>query len=422
MAGKRIIWVVSVCAIVIIAVGCSIFLPNCQYKSAQNALNGLVPQRNIGAFVKESIISHDVERDAANTLLHIGQQITGTSDDPNYFLPVSGTVSDFTSNPEIQAKTRKTVEKNQQYINKLKKIYEERIGIQNILTHDDIENFNLSIGKIMNLYCDRMALAILAHDKENASNILNESYYFLKITSFPVYFTQLSKFNTALTVWLVNIYGSYINHYELTEQEINAFAGILQNLKVIVNDSFQFALIGECLFLDEQLSAGSSRIYWRIDRYDDYFHTLKELPQNYWELAEQIFNLATTISKQYSNFNNYYSFKDSVQTTERELSDSAPFVQKYCQLFWVHYKSELSIYTQLKCSIVELYILKYWKAQKYLPQTLTELSEVGLEKEALIDPLTGRYFSLKIDERKDSFQVLHNGRNWGKAIHLPKGR
>ena len=126
---------------------------------------------------------------------------------------------------------------------------------------------------------------------------------------FPVYFTQLSKFNTALTVWLVNIYGSYINHYELTEQEINAFAGILQNLKVIVNDSFQFALIGECLFLDEQLSTGSSRIYWRIDRYDDYFHTLKELPQNYWELAEQIFNIATTISKQYSNFNNYYSPK-----------------------------------------------------------------------------------------------------------------
>ena len=88
----------------------------------------------------------------------------------------------------------------------------------------------------------------------------------------------------------------------------------------------------------------------------------------------------------------------------------------------MHYKSELSIYTQLKCSIVELYILKYWKARKYLPQTLTELSEVGLEKEALIDPLTGQYFSLKIDERKDSFQVLHNGRNWGKAIHLPKGR
>lgn len=419
MTGKRIIGVVVICAIVMIVTG-YIFLPNCQYANAQNSLANLTGQKNVEAFVEKEIISHALKRDTANTVLHIGQQITGTSDDPNYLFPVCGPISDFVSNLEIQKKTRRTVEKNQKYIAELKKLHEERVGVQHILTREDIQNFNSSIGKIMNLYCDRMALAILDHDRGNASDILNESYYLLKITSFPLYLTQLSKFNIALTVWLVNIYGNYVNSCELTEQEKDAFADMLQNLKVIVNDSFQFALRGECLLLNERLFHDSPYIYWRIGRYDDYFHTLNKLPKNYWKLAEQIFNTATEISKKYSNFNDYYSFKNSVKATEMELNDAVPFVQKYCQLFWVIYKGELGIYTQLKCCIVELHILKYFGAKKHLPQELAELSEVGLEKESLIDPFTGQCFSLKINEQENCFQVLHSGRNWGKAVLAQK--
>ncbi len=54
-----------------------------------------------------------------------------------------------------------------------------------------------------------------------------------------------------------------------------------------------------------------------------------------------------------------------------------------------------------------------------LPQTLAELSAVNLEKEAWIDPLTGRPFSYEVSPDETWFQVLHGGRNWGRAVFLP---
>lgn len=417
---KKNIAIVLVGIVTIAVAGYWVFQSNSNHTRAWNSLKQLTAADNLDTYVERNITTHKMKRDKSNALLNIGRKIVGAAEDPDYLFPFSGPIQNFVLTPATQKKTRDIITRNQRHIQDLQNFYVRGSGVQYILTFEDMQILHQSIRKIMNLYCDRMSLAILDHNKTQADHILNESYYFLKVTSLPVYLKELSNYNTALTVWLINIYGNYINYFELTDPEISELTTKLQFLKEQMSDSYRNAVTGECLLLYHQLSSGKSNIYWRIDRYDDYFHQLKTLPHDYWSQAAQIFQIATLISKQYCNFNDYYTFSSSIRLQETQLDDAAPLVQNYCRDFWLLYKNEVNIYTQLKCDIVKLSILKFWKMKTCLPQNLLELSEVDLEEQALIDPLTGKLFSYKTSKGENRIRVFHGGQNWGKAIQLSK--
>lgn len=420
---KKYVWItfiviVTVAIVIAIVVGDGYLSVSSEYELARNSLNRLVASEEAAAFVEQKIAALKMPYDRSNVLFHSGQRIVGPVEDPDYYMPSSGLFPEFLNNPRMQKKTRDLLATNSDVIRDLQKFFEQKSGVQTILAPEELRKFNRSIGKIINLCCDRMAQAVLERNQLQARRILEESCYFLTVASLPLYLRELSDFNIALTVWQVHIFGNYVNYFKPASREIDELTTMLQALQDRLSDAFRSALAGECLALYRQFSTGNPRISWRIDRYDDYFHRLNHLPRDCWIQADRIFQLAETISSHYSDFRNYYLFADSLQRMEQETDDAAPLVKNYCRLFWTLCRSEAVIYAQLQCDLVKLAVLKFWNSKKHFPKNLGELTALNQEKELWIDPLTGRSFFLEIKPGEKSVQVLHGGKNWGQAIQL----
>lgn len=389
-------------------------------EAARSSLNRLAGGEDPAAFAERNSAALPMPRDNANALLHIGQRIVGPAGDPEYYMPVSGPLPEFLTNPEAQEKTRDLLAENREAIRDLQTFYERKGGAQTILAPEELRKFRRSIGKIINLCCDRMAPAILTRNRAQAERILEESCHFLTVASLPSSLRELSDFNIALTVWQVHIFGNYVNSFPPTEREIEALTAQLQTLQGRLRDSFRSTLAGECLALYRQISTGDPRIFWRIDRYDDYFRQLKQLPRDRWIQADRIFQIAEKISCRYSDFREYHAFADSLRALEKETAEAPPLTRNFCRLFWPLCRSEAVIYAQFQCDLVKLAALKFWNREKHLPRNPAELAAVNLPEQALIDPLTGRPFSFEIGPGESRIQVLHGGKNWGSPIRLSR--
>ncbi|WP_294504955.1 hypothetical protein [uncultured Victivallis sp.] len=388
------------------------------FGSARSSLLRLTAVEDSAEFADRNIAALQMKRDTSNSLFRIGRRLVGPPEDPGYDMPSAGPLSGFLNNPEAQKNTRELLGKNADVIRELQTFYEQKGGVQAILSPEQSEQ-SRSIRKILSLYSDRMAVAVLERNRAQAWRILEESEYFLTVSSLPTSLQGVSDFNIALTIWQVEVFGCYINTFKLTAREVDQLTAQIQTLQTRLGDSFRCALGGECLALYRNFSAGDARISWRIDRYDDYFRQLERLPYNRWVQADRIFLIAEALSSRYCDFRNYSTFSDSLRKLRRETGDASPFVRNFCRPFWTLHRNGAGIYTQLQCELVKLAVLKYRNAEMRLPQTLAELSAVNLEKEAWIDPLTGRPFSYEVSPDETWFQVLHGGRNWGRAVFLP---
>lgn len=418
---KKSIGIVVGCvaAAVAIAAGYWLLSTDFGFESARRSLARLAASEDPAAFAERNIAALQMKRDVSNSLFRIGQRLAGSAEDPGYYMPTSGPLSDFLTDPEAQKNTRDLLAKNGDAIRELQAFYEQQGGMQAILSPEELEQ-SRGIRKILSLYSDQMAVAVLERNQAQARRILEESYYFLSVASLPTYLQGLSDFNIALTIWQTEVFSRYINTFQLTDQEIDVLAARIQTIQARLGESFRSALGGECLALYQKFSAGDPRISWRIDRYDDYFHQLERLPHNRWKLADRIFQTAETISSRYTDFRNYYTFSDSLQQLQDETGEASPFIRNFCKYFWPLCRNEAGIFAQLQCGLVELAVLKYWNVEKHLPQSLAELSAVNLEKEAWLDPLTGRPFSYEVAPGENRFQVLHGGKNWGSAVQLSR--
>lgn len=414
-----LVCVAVVCAAVVIFAGYRLLSSSFGFENARHSLTRLTASEDPAAFAEQNIAALQMKRDTSNSLFRIGQRLVGSAEDPNYYMPTSGPLSDFLTDPEAQKSTRDLLAKNGDVIRELQAFYEQQGGMQAILSPEELE-LSRGIRKILSLCSDQMAVAVLERNQAQARRILEESYYFLSVASLPTCLQGLSDFNIALTIWQAEVFSCYINAFQLTDQEIDVLTAQIQTIQARLGESFRSALSGECLALYRKFSAGDARISWRIDRYDDYFHKLERLPHNRWELADRIFQTAETISSRYSDFRNYYTFSDSLQQLQDETGEASPFIRNFCKYFWPLCRNEARIYTQFQCELVELAVLKYWNVKKRLPQNLAELSAVNLEKKAWIDPLTGQPFSYKVTPSENRFQVLHGGRNWGSAVQLTR--
>ena len=410
----------AVAAVTVVAAGILLFRSGSGYEAARSSLNRLAATEDSSAFAERNIAAHQMERDSSNALLNIGRRIVGPAGDPEYYMPVSGPLPEFLTSPEAQDKTRDFLARNREVVRELQAFYERKGGAQSILSPEELEKFHRSIGKIINLCCDRMALAVLERNPLQARRILEESCRFLNAASLPLCLRELSQFNIALTVWQVHVFGNYVNSFPPTEREIEALTAQLQTLQGRLRDSFRSTLAGECLALYRQISTGDPRIFWRIDRYDDYFRQLKQLPRDRWIQADRIFQIAEKISCRYSDFREYHAFADSLRALEKETAEAPPLTRNFCRLFWPLCRSEAVIYAQFQCDLVKLAALKFWNRKKHLPRNPAELAAVNLPEQALIDPLTGRPFSFEIGPGESRIQVLHGGKNWGSPIRLSR--
>ena len=418
---RRVVWwIVPAGVAVAVVCGFLLFRSGSGYEAAQRALTRLAAERDFAALAERNIAAQRMVRDKSNALLDIGRRIVGPAGDPDYFCPEAGPLSTFLTSPEAQRNTRAVVAENGEVLRALEAFYDQKGGVQLILSPEELRKFRRSINRIINLCCDRMALAVLERNRERAGRILDESCYFLTVTSQPSSLRELSDFNIALTVWQVHIFGTYVNTFPLTEQEIDALSGQLQTFQGRLSGSFRSALAGECLALFRQFSAGDPRLSWRIDRYDDYFRRLNRLPRDRWSQAERIFQVAERIAGRCRNFREYGSTAAAFRQLEQETEAAAPLVQHFCRPFWTLYRGGAEIGAQFQCDLVKLAVLKFWNQRERLPRNLAELAAVKCPEEALIDPLTGRLLTLEIPPEADRIQVLHGGRNWGRPIRLSR--
>lgn len=410
----RIIFAIAVVSAAVIGIiaGVRLFHNDSGYEAARNSLNRLA--------LTEERASIPMARNAVMDLHNIGQSIAGPVEDPDYYVPVSGPLAEFLVTPEMQKKTRDLLAKNGDAIRNLQTFYKQKRGVQAILAPEELPKFRRSIGRIINLCCDRMALAILEHNREQAGRILDESCYFLTVNSPASCLREFSDFSIALTVWQVHIFGTYVNTFPLTEREIDSLSARIQTLQERLNGSFRSALTGESFALFRQFSAEDPRLSWRIDRYDDYFHRLKRLPEDRWKQAERIFQVVERISSCYSNFHEYYAFADSLQGLEKTTDEASPFTRNFCRLFWPLCRSGAVVCAQFQCDRVKLAVLKFWNQQERLPRNLAELAVVKFPEGGLIDPFTGRSLAMEISPEGDRIQILHGGRNWGNPIRLSR--
>ena len=71
------------------------------------------------------------------------------------------TASTFLTSPEAQRNTRAVVAENGEVLRALEAFYDQKGGVQLILSPEELRKFRRSINRIINLCCDRMALAVL---------------------------------------------------------------------------------------------------------------------------------------------------------------------------------------------------------------------------------------------------------------------
>ena len=357
----------------------------------------------------ESAKNFSLDTDPENHLVHISNQIMGPDGVPQYLQPLMAN-DDFSrlgTNSAKQGELQKLIDKNIKTIDHLHQFYMEKKGIQDF-SKQDLSTFLSNGNKIIYLYTDLTALAILENNQTKAEELVYESFYSLKVMSFSPKLFLHAQFSALTYIWLIEIYGQFVNHFDLPIEKRMQLIALLRECNELIEISFKNAVLGECFSLNEEFASSRSCIDWRSNQFNDYFVNLETRPWNWWYLEYQVFKIADQFLNGYGNFNQYYTFKDAFAQNKKAMILKNSFVQRYCIPFFLMYQGSLFAFTQIKCNIIEMYAGIYWKQHGALPHSVAALYPLGLKEDDTIDPYTGKKFQLEISPPKIGFMHREN--------------
>lgn len=174
--------------------------------------------------VAQNIYNDSIAQITASSI-HV-QLPTGMSP---YLEPLSSEISVFLKDRKLQKSVTHLIEENSSVIRSCEQIH--GLNLKNIAVFNDFRE----IKQLLFFYCDRMALAILRKDEQNAAKILFESYYFIQNFQQLNNCAELSGYLQLALIWKKIILTNMLKHFSLSETESHSICLLLKDMKCECN-------------------------------------------------------------------------------------------------------------------------------------------------------------------------------------------
>ena len=187
--------------------------------------------------VAQNIYNDSIAQITASSI-HV-QLPTGMSP---YLEPLSSEISVFLKDRKLQKSVTHLIEENSSVIRSCEQIHglnlkktkceaTTKLNLKNIAVFNDFRE----IKQLLFFYCDRMALAILRKDEQNAAKILFESYYFIQNFQQLNNCAELSGYLQLALIWKKIILTNMLKHFSLSETESHSICLLLKDMKCECN-------------------------------------------------------------------------------------------------------------------------------------------------------------------------------------------